>query len=181
MLRSLGASAPVVLVAEKPVVLVVEENAIFRAATAKRLRSAGFEVFEATNSAEAEPVLKNTPIDAVVDIPINQWLRAGRNRSVPATRSQPGTGEHSAGIRRGARTADHRSGATHRSSRERQGKDRPRRAARARRRSAANQLFACSAGTVTVCSDGNSSAGDPSQVNNSAPASATSETASRSW
>jgi DNA-binding response OmpR family regulator len=85
MLRSLGASAPVVLVAEKPVVLVVEENAIFRAATAKRLRSAGFEVFEATNSAEAEPVLKNTPIDAVVDIPINQWLRAGRNRSVPAT------------------------------------------------------------------------------------------------
>ena len=55
MLRSLGVSAPVTLVAEKPVVLVVEENAIFRAATAKRLRAAGFEVFKAANSAEADP------------------------------------------------------------------------------------------------------------------------------
>jgi len=65
MLRSLSAFAPVALVAEKPVVLVVEENAVFRSATAKRLRAAGFEVFEAANSAEAEQVLKSTVVDAL--------------------------------------------------------------------------------------------------------------------
>jgi PleD family two-component response regulator len=52
-------------VAEKSVVLVVEENAVFRSATAERLRAAGFEVFEAANSAEAELVLKDTPVDAL--------------------------------------------------------------------------------------------------------------------
>ena len=53
------------LVAEKPVVLVVEENAVFRSATAKRLRAAGFEVFEAANSVEAELLLKDIPVDAL--------------------------------------------------------------------------------------------------------------------
>jgi CheY-like chemotaxis protein len=65
MFRSFGASAPVGAVAEKLVVLVVEEEPIFRAATAKRLR-AGFEVFEAANSAEAELIQKNTAIDAMM-------------------------------------------------------------------------------------------------------------------
>ena len=46
--------------AEKSVVLVVEENAVFRSATAERLRAAGFEVLEAANSVEAEQVLKST-------------------------------------------------------------------------------------------------------------------------
>ena len=64
MLRSLGASAPV-LVANKPVVLVVEENAVFRSLAAERLRVAGFEVLEAANSAEAEQVLKSTAVDAL--------------------------------------------------------------------------------------------------------------------
>jgi CheY-like chemotaxis protein len=50
---------------EKSVVLVVEETAVFRSATAKRLRVAGFEVFEAANSAEAEQVLKSTVVDAL--------------------------------------------------------------------------------------------------------------------
>jgi CheY-like chemotaxis protein len=63
MLRSLGASAPVV-VSEKMVVLVAEENAVFRSITAERLRAAGFEVVEAANSAEAEQVLKSTAVDA---------------------------------------------------------------------------------------------------------------------
>jgi DNA-binding response OmpR family regulator len=66
MFRSFGASAPVGAVAEKLVVLVVEEDPIFRAATAKRLRAAGFEVFEAANSAEAELIQKNTAIDAMM-------------------------------------------------------------------------------------------------------------------
>jgi CheY-like chemotaxis protein len=64
MLRSLGASAPV-LAAVKPVVLVVEENAVFRAITVERLRIAGFEVLEAASSAEAEQVLKSTAVDAL--------------------------------------------------------------------------------------------------------------------
>jgi DNA-binding NtrC family response regulator len=65
MHRSLGASASVVSVAEKSVVLVVEENALRRWLDAERLRKAGFEVFEAANSAEAERVLKRTPVDAL--------------------------------------------------------------------------------------------------------------------
>ncbi len=65
MLRPLGASAPIVLVAEKSVVLVVEKNALRRSSAAERLRVAGFEVFEAANSAEAERVLKSTPVDAL--------------------------------------------------------------------------------------------------------------------
>ena len=64
MLRSLGASAPV-LVAVKPVVLVVEENAVFRSITVERLRVAGFEVLEAASSAEAEQVLKSIAVDAL--------------------------------------------------------------------------------------------------------------------
>jgi CheY-like chemotaxis protein len=71
MLRSLSAFAPVALVAEKLVLLVVEENAIFRSATAKRLRAAGFEVLEAANSAEAERVLKSTTVDALF-VPIRR-------------------------------------------------------------------------------------------------------------
>jgi DNA-binding response OmpR family regulator len=65
MLRSLGASASAVLVRETPVVLVVEENLVLRSAFTKRLRAAGFEVFEAANSAEAELVLKSIPVDAL--------------------------------------------------------------------------------------------------------------------
>jgi DNA-binding response OmpR family regulator len=65
MHRSLGESASVVSVAEKSVVLVVEENALRRSLDAERLRKAGFEVFEAANSAEAERVLKRTPVDAL--------------------------------------------------------------------------------------------------------------------
>ena len=64
MLRSLGASAPVV-VSETLVVLVVEENAVFRSITAERLRVAGFEVVEAANSAEAKLILKSTTVDAL--------------------------------------------------------------------------------------------------------------------
>ena len=63
MLQPRGASAPEV--AEKFVVLVVEEDAVIRSATAKRLRAAGFEVLEAANSAEAERVLKSTTVDAL--------------------------------------------------------------------------------------------------------------------
>jgi DNA-binding response OmpR family regulator len=65
MLRSRGASAPAVLVRETPVVLVVEENLVLRSTFAKRLRTAGFEVLEASNSSEAELVLKSTPVDAL--------------------------------------------------------------------------------------------------------------------
>jgi DNA-binding response OmpR family regulator len=65
MLRPLGASAPIVLVAEKSVVLVVEKNALRRSSAAERLRVAGFKVLEAANSAEAERVLKSTPVDAL--------------------------------------------------------------------------------------------------------------------
>jgi DNA-binding response OmpR family regulator len=63
MLRSLGASVPDV--AEKSVILVVEEDAVLRSANAERLRAAGFEVFEAANSAEAKQVLKSTVVDAL--------------------------------------------------------------------------------------------------------------------
>ena len=63
MLQPHGASVPDV--AEKSVVLVVEENAVFRLANAERLRTAGFEVLEAANSAEAELVLKSTTVDAL--------------------------------------------------------------------------------------------------------------------
>jgi PleD family two-component response regulator len=65
MPRPLGASAPVVSIAEKSVVLVVEKNALRRSSDAERLRMVGFEVFEAANSAEAERVLKSTPVDAL--------------------------------------------------------------------------------------------------------------------
>jgi hypothetical protein len=44
-----------------------------------------------------------------------------------------------------------------------------------------NQLFACSAGTFTVCFDGNSDAVEPRRLNNNVPASAASETARRTW
>jgi hypothetical protein len=65
MLRSSDAAAPAVLVRATPVVLVVEENLVLRSAFATRLRTAGFEVLEATNSAEAERVLKSTLVDAL--------------------------------------------------------------------------------------------------------------------
>ena len=66
MLRPLSAaSAPNAVVAEKSVVLVVEENAVFRLPTAERLLAAGFEVFEAIDSAEAEQILKSTAVDAL--------------------------------------------------------------------------------------------------------------------
>ena len=65
MLRSPDAAAPAVLVRVTPVVLVVEENLVLRSAFAKRLRTAGFEVLEATNSAEAERVLKSTLVDTL--------------------------------------------------------------------------------------------------------------------
>ena len=58
------AAAPAVLVRATPVVLVVEENLVLRSAFAERLRTAGFEVLEAANSAEAERVLKSTLVDA---------------------------------------------------------------------------------------------------------------------
>ena len=63
MLQPRGAWAPEA--AEKSVVLVVEGNAVFRSATAERLRAAGFEVLEAANSVEAEQVLKCTAVDAL--------------------------------------------------------------------------------------------------------------------
>jgi PleD family two-component response regulator len=66
MLRSLSAFAPAALVAEKLVVLVVEENAVFRSATAKRLQAAGFEVVEVATSTEAHAVLSAVPVDALI-------------------------------------------------------------------------------------------------------------------
>src|SRR5580704_8858233 len=72
MLQPRGASAPEV--AEKFVVLIVEENAVFRSANAERLRAAGFEVLEAANSAEAEPILKSTPVDALF-VPVRRRSR----------------------------------------------------------------------------------------------------------
>ena len=47
------------------VVLVVEVNAVFRSANAKRLRAAGFEVLQSSNSAEAELILKSTTVNAL--------------------------------------------------------------------------------------------------------------------
>jgi DNA-binding response OmpR family regulator len=64
MRREHSPSASLVL-AEKPAVLVVEDDALLRLVTAERLRAAGFEVFEAANSAEAEHVLKSTVVDAL--------------------------------------------------------------------------------------------------------------------
>jgi CheY-like chemotaxis protein len=70
MLRSRRASAPLIAVEEKPIVLIVEEHSVLRSASAKRLRAAGFEVVEATNSAEAQEILKSTVVDAMLsDIP----------------------------------------------------------------------------------------------------------------
>jgi DNA-binding response OmpR family regulator len=44
----------------------VEENAFFRSATAKRLKTAGFEVIEVATSTEALSVLSTTPVDALI-------------------------------------------------------------------------------------------------------------------
>jgi DNA-binding response OmpR family regulator len=52
--------------AEKPVVLIVEEDALLRLQTAERLRAAGFEVIEATNSAEADRILESIQVDALL-------------------------------------------------------------------------------------------------------------------
>jgi DNA-binding response OmpR family regulator len=64
MRREHSPSASLVLTG-KPVVLVVEGDAPLRRANAERLRAAGFEVFEAANSAEAKQVLKSTVVDAL--------------------------------------------------------------------------------------------------------------------
>jgi len=64
MRREQSPSASLVLTG-KSVVLVVEDDAPLRWVTAERLRVAGFEVFEAANSAEAEQVLKSTVVDAL--------------------------------------------------------------------------------------------------------------------
>jgi DNA-binding response OmpR family regulator len=64
MRREQSPSASLVLTG-KPVVLVVEDDAPLRWVTAERLRTAGFEVFEAAGSAEAEQVLKTTAVDAL--------------------------------------------------------------------------------------------------------------------
>jgi hypothetical protein len=65
MLPSRAASATAPLLAEMPVVLVVGEVGKLRNAFTKRLRSAGFEVFEAASFAEAEQLLKSIPVDAL--------------------------------------------------------------------------------------------------------------------
>jgi hypothetical protein len=64
MLPSRAASATAPLLAEMPVVLVVGEIGKLRSELAKRLRTAGFEVIEATD-AEAEKVMKSVPVDAL--------------------------------------------------------------------------------------------------------------------
>jgi CheY-like chemotaxis protein len=64
MRREQSPSASLVLTG-KSVVLVVEDDAALRLVTAERLRVAGFEVFEAANSAEAKQVLKSTVVDAL--------------------------------------------------------------------------------------------------------------------
>jgi DNA-binding response OmpR family regulator len=81
MLRSLSAFAPAALVAEKPVVLVVEQNAVFRSATAKRLRAAGFEVIEVATSTEAHAVLSAIPVDALIQLVQTPKLRVIREIS----------------------------------------------------------------------------------------------------
>jgi hypothetical protein len=83
--------------------------------------------------------------------------------------------------RRTGPTTARRSCEKHRSCRARRGRDRPWREARGCRRSVANQLFACSAGTSTICSDGNSADEKPNSTNNNVPASAASETVNRIW
>jgi CheY-like chemotaxis protein len=87
MLRSLGASAPV-LVAEKPVVLVVEDDVLLRLVTASSLREAGFEVLEAANAAEAVQILGCIPVHVLfsdIDMPggmdgfaLAQWVHQRR-------------------------------------------------------------------------------------------------------
>jgi CheY-like chemotaxis protein len=66
VLRSPETSTPDIVAMEKPVILIVEENAVVRSTTAKRLRATGFEVIEAANPAEAEQVLKSTTVDALL-------------------------------------------------------------------------------------------------------------------
>jgi DNA-binding response OmpR family regulator len=65
MRREQSPSASLVLTGKPVVVLVVEGDAPLRRVTAERLRVAGFEVFEAANSAEAKQVLKSTVVDAL--------------------------------------------------------------------------------------------------------------------
>jgi DNA-binding response OmpR family regulator len=81
MLRSLSAFAPAALVAEKPVVLVMEENAVLRSATAKRLRPAGFEVIDVATSTEAHAVLSAIPVDALIQLVQTPKLRVIREIS----------------------------------------------------------------------------------------------------
>ena len=66
MLRPLGASAPIVLVAEKSVVLVVENDVLERMFKAAALRRQGLEVFEAADVAEAVTVLKKIAVDLLI-------------------------------------------------------------------------------------------------------------------
>ena len=61
--RAALATAP--LLAEMPVVLVVGEMGKLRNELAKRLRTAGLEVIEATD-AEAEKVMNSVPVDALI-------------------------------------------------------------------------------------------------------------------
>ena len=60
-----AASATAPLLAETPVVLVVGEVRKHRSELAKRLRTAGFEVIETIDFAEAKKVLKGVPVDAL--------------------------------------------------------------------------------------------------------------------
>ena len=50
----------------------MEEDAPLRLKTAKRLRAAGFDVFEAADSEEAELVLKDSPVDALF-LSVRRW------------------------------------------------------------------------------------------------------------
>ena len=68
MLQSRAASATAPLLAEMPVVLVVGEVGKLRNEWARRLRTAGFEVIEATDFAEAKKVLKSVPVDAFLSV-----------------------------------------------------------------------------------------------------------------
>jgi len=71
-----------------PVVLIVENDVLLRLVTACSLRSSGFEVIEAANSAEAMLVLASMPVDALfsdINIPgkvdgpaLAQWVRQRR-------------------------------------------------------------------------------------------------------
>jgi CheY-like chemotaxis protein len=67
-----------------PVVLVVENDVLLRLVTASNLRDAGFEVIEASNSAEAIRILDRIPVDVLfsdIDMPgkmdglaLAQWV-----------------------------------------------------------------------------------------------------------